>query len=121
MTGWIAGLDMEVERHMSAERELILTKRRRGIVLKLVRQGHEAQLPRMDDFEVFAMLQELGHSVGRDQVLTMLQDLLMLGYLGFHQKTNEITGRIEVSGIELTATGLSVVLRHKSNDDVLVD
>ncbi len=106
---------------MNTERELILTKRRRGILLKLVRQGHEAQLSRMDDFEVFAILQELGHSMGRDQVLTMLQDLQLLGYLNFKQKVNDITGRIEVRDIELTATGLGVVLRRKSNDDVLVD
>ncbi|MHB1673785.1 MAG: hypothetical protein ACYCSP_05990 [Acidobacteriaceae bacterium] len=106
---------------MSMERELILTKRRRGILLKLVRQGHEAQLSRMDDFEVFAILQELGHSMGRDQVLTMLQDLQLLGYLNFRQKVNDITGRVELSEIELTATGLGVVLRRKSNDDVLVD
>ncbi len=106
---------------MSAERELILTRRRRGIILKLVRQGHEAQLSRMDDFEVFAMMQELGQSVGRDQVLTLLQDLQTLDYLDFNQKTNEISGRKEISEISLTAKGLGLVVRRKSNDEVLID
>ena len=66
---------MGEKKPMSAERELIQAKRRRGIILKPVRQGHEAQMSRMDDFEVYAMMQELGQSVGRDQVLTLLQDL----------------------------------------------
>jgi hypothetical protein len=103
------------------ERELILTRRRRGIILKLVRQGHEAQLSRMDDFEVFAVMQELGQNVGRDQVLTLLQDLETLEYLSFNQKTNEISGRKEISEIALTAKGLGLVVRRKSNDEVLID
>jgi hypothetical protein len=106
---------------MSGERELVLTKRRRGIILKLVRQGHEAQLSRMDDFEVFAMMQELGQSVGRDQVLTLLQDLQVLEYLDFNQHANEISGRKEITEIALTAKGLGLVVRRKSNDDVLLD
>lgn len=104
---------------MSAERELILAKRRRGIILKLVRQGHENQFPRLDDFELFAMLQELGQSVGRDQVLTLLQDLEVLDYVSFKSITNENTGRKELSQIELTAAGLRFVTRGKSNEDVL--
>jgi len=106
---------------MNAERELIQTRRRRGTMLKFVRQGHEAQLSRMDDFEVFAMMQELGHTMGRDQVITMLQDLKVLGYLDFKQKVNELSGRTEISEIELTAMALGVVIRRKSNDDVLID
>jgi hypothetical protein len=39
-----------------AERKLVLARRRRGIILKLVREGHENQLPRMDDFEMWTML-----------------------------------------------------------------
>jgi hypothetical protein len=99
---------------MSAERELILSKRRRGIILKLVRQGHENQFPRLDDFELFAMLQ-----VGRDQVLTLLQDLEVLQYVTFKSASNEITGRRELSQIELTAVGLRFVTQGKSNEDVL--
>jgi len=106
---------------MSGERELVLVRRRRGIILKLVRQGHEAQLSRMDDFEVFAMMQELGQSVGRDQVLTLLQDLQILEYLDFHQRTDEMTGRKVITEIALTAKGLDLVGRRKSNDDVLLD
>jgi len=106
---------------MSGERELVLVRRRRGIILKLVRQGHEAQLSRMDDFEVFAMMQELGQSVGRDQVLTLLQDLQILEYLDFHQRTDEMTGRKVITEIALTAKGLGLVGRRKSNDDVLLD
>jgi hypothetical protein len=106
---------------MSAERELVQTKRRRGIMLKLIRQGHEAQFSRMDDFEMFGMMQELGTSMGRDQVLTMLQDLQVLGYLTFKSGMNGITGRTEICEIELTAKGIGAVVRRKSDDDVLID
>lgn len=106
---------------MTGEHELIQTKRRRGIMLKLVRQGHEQQLARMDDFEMYAMMQMLGQNMGRDQVLTMLQDLETLGYLKFRAARNEITGRVEISEIELTAAGVGLVIKRKSNDDVLVD
>ena len=104
---------------MSGERELVLTKRRRGIILKLVRQGHEAQLSRMDDFEVWTMLLKMGQTLGRDQVLTLLQDLQVLEYIDFKQTTNEVTGRVEISQIMLTAAGLRFMVARRSNEDVL--
>lgn len=104
---------------MSTERELILAKRRRGIILKLVRQGHENQLPRMDDFEIWAMMQDLGQSAGRDQVLVLLQDLAVLDYVQFKQTANEMSGRTELSQIQLTARGLRFVLRGRNDEDVL--
>jgi predicted ArsR family transcriptional regulator len=103
----------------ASERGLIQARRRRGIILKLVRQGHENQFSRMDDFEVWAMLQKLGQTVGRDQVVTLLQDLQVLDYIDFKSQTNEITGRVELSMIQLTATGLRFVTAGRSNDDVL--
>jgi|GEM_PF-4722433 len=104
---------------MRAERELIQARRRRGIILKLVRQGHENQFSRMDDFEVWAMLQKLGQSIGRDQALTLLQDLEVLDYIDYKSSINEITGRTELSQIQLTANGLRFVTAGRSNDDVL--
>lgn len=106
---------------IAEEREYIQAKRRRGTMLKLVRQGHEAQLHRMDDFEMWCMLQELGQQMGRDQVVTMVQDLGVLGYLKFKQDANEYSGRTEISQIELSPVGLAFVIRHKSNDDILID
>ena len=104
-----------------SDRELIQTKRRRGMMLKLIRQGHEEQLARMDDVEMLAMMQLLGQSMGSDQVITMLQDLYVLGYVRFSQRANERTGRVEIGEIELTAQGLGAVIRRKSNDDLLLD
>lgn len=106
---------------MTPEREAILAKRRRGIILKLVRQGHENQFSRVDDFELFAMLQELGQTVGRDQVLTLLQDLQVLEYIDFKMVTNDVSGRTEISQMKLTATGLRFVTCGVSNDDVLFE
>jgi hypothetical protein len=103
----------------AAERRAILAQRRRGIILKLVREGHENQLSRMDDFEVWAVLQKMGQTLGRDQVVTLLQDLEVLEYVAFKSKCNEFSGRIELSQIELTAVGLRFMTAGKSNDDVL--
>lgn len=104
-----------------SDRELIQTRRRRGMMLKLIRQGHEEQLARMDDVEMLAMMQLLGQSMGSDQVITMLQDLQVLGYVRFKQSTNERTGRVALFEIELTAQGLGAVIRRKSNEDLLLD
>jgi hypothetical protein len=103
----------------AAERRAILAQRRRGIILKLVREGHENQLSRMDDFEVWAVLQKMGQTLGRDQVTTLLQDLRVLEYIDYKSKVNEFSGRNEMSQIELTAAGLRFMTAGKSNDDVL--
>jgi hypothetical protein len=104
----------------AAELRSIQMRRRRGIVLKLVREGHENQLSRMDDFELWAMLLKMGQTVGRDQTVTLLQDLRVLEYLDFKQTANEFSGRIELSQIELTAGGLRFVSAGRSNEDVLL-
>jgi hypothetical protein len=103
----------------AVERRLIQAQRRRGIILKLVREGHENQLSRMDDFEVWAVLQKMGQTMGREQVVTLLQDLRVLNYLDFRQSVNEYSGRTELTQIELTAAGLRFMTAGRSNDDVL--
>jgi hypothetical protein len=104
---------------MEADRREIQSRRRRGIILKLVREGHENQLSRMDDFEVWAILQKMGQTAGRQQVVTLLQDLQVLDYIDFKSSQDEETGRVELSQIMLTAAGLRFYTRRQSNDDVL--
>jgi hypothetical protein len=104
---------------MEAELREIQARRRRGIILKLVREGHENQLSRMDDFEVWVILLKMGQTTGRQQVVTLLQDLQVLDYIDFKQAVNEETGRVELSQITLSAAGLRFLTRRKSNDDVL--
>lgn len=106
---------------MGTEQELIQTKRRRGNMLKLIRQGHEAQLERMDDFDMAKMMQQLGANMSQRQVLTMLQDLAVLGYVSFTQRFCEILERTVAEEIVLTANGLGLVSRRKDNDEVLFD
>lgn len=106
---------------MGTEQELMQTKRRRGNMLKLIRQGHEAQLERMDDFEMAKMMQDLGSNMSQRQVLTMLQDLQVLGYICFVQRFCEIRERTVAEQIMLTAIGLALVTRRKDNDEVLFD
>jgi hypothetical protein len=102
-----------------AERKLVLARRRRGIILKLIREGHENQLPRLDDLELWTMLLKMAQTMGRDQVVTLLQDLRVLDYIDYKQTMNDLTGRIELSQIELTAAGLRLMVVGRSNDDVL--
>ena len=102
-----------------AERKLVLARRRRGIILKLIREGHENQLPRLDDLETWTMLLKMGQTMGRDQVVTLLQDLSILDYVDFKSTMNDISGRLELNQIQLTAAGLRFVIVGRSNDDVL--
>ena len=102
----------------TADRRAILAQRRRGIILKLVREGHENQLSRMDDFEVWAVLQKMAQVLGRDQVVTLLQDLEVLEYITYRSKANEFSGRTEITQIELTALGLRFMTAGRSNDEV---
>jgi hypothetical protein len=104
---------------MEADRREIQMRRRRGIILKMVREGHENQLSRMDNFEVWAVLQKMGQTMGQEQVTTLLQDLAVLDYLDFKTQVNDISGRVELSQIMLTAAGLRFVTAGRSNDDVL--
>jgi hypothetical protein len=104
---------------MEADRRAIQVRRRRGIILKLVREGHENQFSRLDDFETWAMLQKMGQTMGQEQVRTLLQDLAVLDYLDFKTKVNDVTGNVELSQIQLTATGLRFVTAGRSNEDVL--
>ena len=106
---------------MSNEQEMIQMKRRRGNMLKLIRQGHETQLDRMDDFEMAKMMQNLGARMSQRQVLTMLQDLQVLGYVNFVQRFCEIRERTVAEEIMLTASGLAIASRRKDTDEVLFD
>ena len=90
-------------------------------MLKLIRQGHEAQLERMDDFEMAQMMRQLGSNMSQRQVLTMLQDMQVLGYVAFTQRFCEIRERMVAEEIILTAAGLALVIRRKDNDEVIFD
>jgi hypothetical protein len=57
--------------------------------------------------------------VGRQQVVTLLQDLQVLDYLDFKSIADEESGRVQLSQIVLTAAGLRFCTRRQSNDDVL--
>jgi hypothetical protein len=101
-----------------AERRELIARRRRGIILKLIRENHEDQAQRYTDGELWAMLLKIGQTVGRLQVVTLLQDLQVLDYIDFKGHTDEDDGHTYLTDIMLTAAGLRFYTRHKSNDDV---
>ena len=103
---------------MEVERRELLARRRRGIILKLIRENHEDQAQRYTDSELWAMLLKIGQTVGRTQVVTLLQDLQVLDYVDFKNRLDEEDGTMRLTEIMLTATGLRFYIRHKSNEDV---
>lgn len=101
--------------------EIRQIRRRRTTILKFVRQGHEAQRSRMDDFEVWTMMNDLGLRISRNAVITMLQDLCVLDYLRYKEGFSEERNLVTLNEIELTPRGITVYLRRQSNDDLLFD
>lgn len=101
--------------------ELRQTRRRRATMLKFIRQGHEQQLSRMDDFDMWVMMQDLGMTMSRKAVITMLQDLAVYGLIKFVSAYDDDNERYRLSEIELTAAGLSQLARRRSTDEVLFD
>jgi hypothetical protein len=93
-------------------------RRRRGLIMSWVREGHMNQLSRMDDLQIWGMFLKLGLTVGREQVITLLQDLAVLEYIDFKQGMDEDSGRTTISQIQLTAAGLRFMTLRRSNDDV---
>lgn len=106
---------------MASEMELRQLARRRGNMLKLIRQNHEEQLDRMDDSDLADIMLKIGFHMSTRQVVTMLQDLQTLGYVTFHQEFSEALERIALSEIMLTPNGLTLVTRRKNTDDVIFD
>ncbi len=104
---------------MITEQELRQTKRRRGNMLKFIRQGHEKQLDRMDDSQMQAMMQDIGSNMSQRQVMTMLQDLQVLGLVAFQQSFSDELERYIAEEIMLTPAGLAMVTRRKDNDEVM--
>lgn len=104
---------------MTTELEFRQIKRRRGNMLKFIRQGHEKQLDRLDDSMMQEMMRDVGSNMSARQVVTMLQDLSVLGYVTFKQSFNEELERYVAEEIMLTPGGLALVARRKDNDEVL--
>lgn len=105
----------------TVNRELVRIRRRRAMMMRFIRDGHEEQKSRMDDFEVYALLQDMGVTMSRNQVMTMLQDLETLKLVAFRTEWSEADERYLAKEIELTAMGTALVLRRKSTEDVLFD
>src|ERR1035437_11036304 len=105
---------------MANELELNLTRRRRGTMLKLIRQNHEEQSERLDDFALAKVMSTLWHMSQR-QVLTMLQDLQIFGLVNFKQRFCDIRERKVAEEIMLTAAGVGIVNRREDTNEVLFD
>ena len=104
---------------MEADLQLRQTCRRRGNILKLIRQGHEQQLDRMNDSMVGGLMQDIGSRMSPAQVMTMLQDMQLMGLITFEQRFCDIRERYVAEKIMLTPVGLALVSRRKDTDEVI--
>lgn len=92
---------------------------RRGIAMKLIRQGHENQLDRMNDSQLMGLLQDLGSHMSPQQVMTMLQDLQEVGYVKFDQEFDDEKERYVARRIMLTSLGTAVTMRRQNTEHVV--
>lgn len=95
-------------------------QRLRGSVLKMIYLNHRRQRPHLDHVMLCAVLRETGHSVGVNDVITVLQDLQDRGYLLFREMRNDYTNDIEISRIGITPAGRDVMERTKTDPAVLL-
>jgi hypothetical protein len=95
-------------------------KRYRGVILQVVYNNHADQLSRMDDLELWGFFQGINVHIGQNAVLSLLQDLGGRGYLTFQEKQNRISGRCEISLIEITGPGRNLVERIATDPAVLI-
>ncbi len=105
---------------MNSAQRVAQMKRWRGVILGLVRNGHENQESRLDDLGLWALLQDLSYPVSQNDVRTLIQDLKTLGYLKCKQIKNPATNEVRLDEIEITAAGLLVVDRVETHPLVLV-
>lgn len=101
--------------------DVAVQKRRRGLILELVYDGHRKQESRLDHLMLWGLMQDLGQNdVSQNEVVTLLQDLRDRKYLRFKQQKNDWDGRVSISEIEITPEGRDLVEKLKSNDAVRV-
>ena len=106
---------------MKIDLALRQTRSRRGTILKLIRQGHEEQLSKYYDGALAGVLLDMAIPMGIFQLLTMLQDLCVLGYIAYDRAWDVDLGRYRLENIILTPVGLRFVDRKQSNEDVAFD
>ena len=94
--------------------------RYRGVILQVVYNNHADQMARMDDLELWGFLQGVNVHIGQNAVLSLLQDLRERGYLKFVDKQNRISGRTEISLIEICSPGRNLVERIAVDPAVLI-
>ncbi len=95
-------------------------KRRRGMMLELVYTNHRQQLHHLDDVRMWGLLTDLGCTIGQNDVLTLLQEMGERGYLTYKEASNRLTGRTEISRIQITPSGRDLVERTNVDPAVLI-
>jgi hypothetical protein len=103
-----------------ANETTIHLRRHRGMILQFVRNNHYSQMPLMDDLAVWALLLDLGCTVGQDYVVTLIQELKSAGYLAFKENFNRVSGKTRLEEIKLTPDGRRLVEGYREDPMVLI-
>lgn len=96
-----------------------VARRLRGQILTLLRVRHNQQRSRMDDVALTHALQSLAFTVSINDVVTLLQDLGDRGYVRFLPRHSDMTRRVYLEKIELTAAGRDQVEENRPTDPAL--
>jgi hypothetical protein len=81
----------------------------RGVILQLVSENHLGQNHRLTLTVLHAALSRLGYSLGRNELVTLMQNLNDRGYLGYKELRDKDTWRLDMIEIQITPAGVDVV------------
>jgi hypothetical protein len=94
--------------------------RLRGVILELVFGNHCRQESRLDHLIIWGTLSSMQFGVGRNEVLTALQDLRDREYIRFQEHRDDDTGRTSISKIEITPRGRDLVEKIGPKDPAIL-
>ncbi len=92
----------------------------RGVILKLLCDNHDKQEHRLNLTLLHAMLTRLGHDLGRDALVTLVQNLKDRGYLTYEELRNRRTWELDIIHIQVTPAGVDLVEETRTDPAVEV-
>lgn len=90
----------------------------RATILGLVYDNHARQYTRLSHVTLMGALERLFVEISRDDLFTVLDDLLERGYLNFKKVRDRQTGRTSIAQIQITPKGRDLVERTTTDPAV---
>jgi hypothetical protein len=86
-----------------------IQRRLRGQILRLLRESHEAQRPRLDDVTLAGVLERLQFDVTVNLVKTLVEDLGQRQLLKYERERDLISGKVSLRRIQILPRGRDVL------------